>query len=63
MIGNDNNSSAVGGKASFMMMGKPMMTAMIPQSHKRKSGYKLSLLSGSVGSSQVQAMILNGDQS
>jgi hypothetical protein len=50
MINQEYNTSAVG-KSSFMMQGKPMMT-IVPQSHKRKSGYKLSLLSGSVASNK-----------
>ena len=47
----NENTSAVG-KSSFMMIGKPMMS-MVPQSHKRRSGFKLSLLSGSVPSSKI----------
>jgi hypothetical protein len=50
MINQEFNTSAVG-KSSFMMQGKPIMT-IVPQSHKRKSGYKLSLLSGSVASTK-----------
>ena len=55
MIYNENTSAV--GKSSFLMAGKPVMS-MVPQSHKRRSGYKLSLLSGSVPS-QINAKIFN----
>ena len=56
MIYNENTSAI--GKSSFLMVGKPMMS-MVPQSHKRRSGYKLSLLSGSAATSQINPKVFN----